>query len=112
MITTYQRRKFRNRKAIKSNNKGNRVRIVVHKSNKNTYAQVIDDKGNVLFQESSLNISDKKSGIEKSNIIGERLAQKFKEHKIDCAVYDKGAFNFIGRVVALAQSIVKNGIKI
>jgi len=111
MLNTNQRRKLRVRNNIKNNNKGQRARIVVTRSNKNIYAQIIDIYGNVVLQESSANINDKKTGIEKAKIVGQNLAKRCADFKIDTLVFDKGAYKYIGRVEALANACRESGLK-
>ncbi|MFM6973147.1 MAG: 50S ribosomal protein L18 [Alphaproteobacteria bacterium] len=111
MLNTNQRRKLRVRNNIKNNNKGQRARIVVTRSNKNIYAQIIDVNGNVIIQESTIKMTDKKTGIEKAKIVGHNLAKKCAEQKIDTLVFDKGAYCYIGRVEALANACRESGLK-
>lgn len=111
MLKTFQRRKLRVRKSLKDNNKSGRNRIVVTRSNKNIHVQIIDINGNVLAQESSIKLEDKISGIEKAKIIGKKLAEKCKELKIQAFVFDKGSYNYNGRVKALAEACRENGLK-
>lgn len=111
MLKTFERRKLRVRKSLKDNNKSGRNRIVVTRSNKNIYAQIVDVSGKVLAQESSLKLEDKISGVEKAKIIGKKLAQKCKDLKIQDFVFDKGSYNYNGRVKALAEACRENGLK-
>jgi len=111
MLTTYQRRKYRVRNNIKNNNKLGRSRIVVDRTNKNIYAQIIDINGNVLLQESSIKIDEKISGLEKAKIVGKKLAERCVKEKIVSLVFDKGAYNYNGRVKALAEACRETGLK-
>ena len=76
------KRKLRNRKKLKSVNV-NRYRISISKSLKNLSAQIIDDKQNkTLVSASSIekDIKQKKvKKMEKSSLIGEKLAKRAKE---------------------------------
>jgi len=47
-----------------------------------------------------------------SNILGELLAKRAKEKKINSAYFDRGGYKYHGRIKALADSLRKNGLKI
>ena len=114
-INSKIKRKIRNRKKLKdvSNNK---LRITVFKSSKNIYAQIIDDsKSKTLVSASSTEKELKKTKtkkIELSNILGELLAKRAKEKKINSVYFDRGGYKYHGRIKALADSLRKNGLKI
>ena len=109
------KRKIRNRKKLKdvSNNK---LRITVFKSSKNIYAQIIDDTiSKTLVSASSTEKELKKTKTKKtelSNILGELLAKRAKEKKINSVYFDRGGYKYHGRIKALADSLRKNGLKI
>ena len=109
------KRKIRNRKKLKDVNSG-RFRISVFKSSKNISAQIIDDKiSKTIVSASSTEKDLKKSKIKKmdlSNILGELLAKRAKEKKINSVYFDRGGYKYHGRVKAFAESLRKNGIKI
>ena len=114
-INSKIKRKIRNRKKLKdvSNNK---LRITVFKSSKNIYAQIIDDsKSKTLVSASSTEKELKKTKtkkIELSNILGELLAKRAKEKKINSVYFDRGGYKYHGRIKALAESLRKNGLKL
>ena len=114
-INSKIKRKIRNRKKLKdvSNNK---LRITVFKSSKNIYAQIIDDSiSKTLVSASSIEKELKKTKtkkIELSNILGELLAKRAKEKKINSVYFDRGGYKYHGRIKALADSLRKNGLKI
>jgi len=108
------KRKLRTRKKLKSVNT-NRYRITVSKSLNNLFAQIIDDNTRkTLVSASSIekDIKIKKSKkIEISSLIGELLAKRAKEKKIEKVYFDRGANKFHGRVKEFADSLRKNGLK-
>ena len=108
------KRKFRNRKKLKSVNV-NRYRISVTKSLNNLFAQIIDDKlKKTLVSASSIEkeIKSKKvKKIEKSNLIGEVLAKRAKEKNISEVYFDRGEYKYHGRVKIFAETLRKNGLK-
>lgn len=111
MLTSYQRRKVRVRNNVKKNNKSARPRIIVNRTNKNIYAQIVSVDGNVMVQSSSVSFDEKISGIEKAKIVGKNIAELCKKVKIDNVVFDKGAYNYNGRVKALAEACREFGLK-
>ncbi len=103
-----------------------RPRIAVFKSNRFTYAQVIDDTtGKTL-----LNVSDyagkpssrgqaegkakasKGNKTAKATAAGQKLAEALKAKGINEAIFDRGGFKYHGRVKALADGLRNAGIKI
>ena len=111
MLTSYQRRKVRVRNNVKKNNKSNRPRIIVNRTNKNIYAQIVSVDGNVLVQASSILFEEKISGVEKAKIVGKKIAELCKKANIENVVFDKGAYNYNGRVKALAGACRDSGLK-
>tara|TARA_B100001057_G_C22355992_1_gene758950 strand:+ start:127 stop:480 length:354 start_codon:yes stop_codon:yes gene_type:complete len=114
-INSKIKRQIRNRKKLRDVSR-NKLRITVFKSSKNIYAQIIDDKiRKTLVSASSTEKELKKSKTKKmdqSNILGELLAKRAKEKKIDSVYFDRGGYKYHGRIKALADSLRKNGLKI
>ena len=108
------KRKIRNRKKMKEVNVS-KLRITVFKSTKNISAQIIDDKMRKTLVSASSNEKEvrktKVKKIEQSNILGELLAKRAIEKKIDNVYFDRGGYKYHGRVKALADSLRKNGLK-
>ncbi len=108
------KRKIRNRKKLKKVN-NNRYRVSVSKSLNNLFAQIIDDKlKKTIVSASSIEKEVKKNKmkkIEKSNLIGEMLAKRAKENKINEVYFDRGEYKYHGRVKAFAETLRKNGLK-
>ena len=109
------KRKLRNRKKLRDVNV-NKLRITVFKSSKNISAQIIDDKiSKTLVSASSTEKEIKKNKIKKmdlSNVLGEILAKRAKEKKINSVYFDRGGYKYHGRIKALADSLRKNGLKL
>ncbi len=114
MLNTYERRKLRVRGKIAKNNKSQRPRIVVTRSNKNIHAQLISVEGLVLQAYSTVNFKDSKkkiTGLEKAALVGEEFAKLCLAKGIKEVVFDKGAYNYNGRVKAIAESCRKAGLQ-
>ena len=108
------KRKIRNRKRLKKFNKIGKFRISVFKTSKNISAQIIDDKSmKTLVSASSIekDVAKNKKKMELSNIIGEMLAKRAKDLKIDKVYFDRGGYKYHGRIKAFADSLRKNGMK-
>ena len=108
------KRKLRNRNKLKSVNV-NRFRISVSKSLNNLSAQIIDDNSKkTLVSVSSIEKEIKAKKIkkmEKSILVGEILAKRAKEKKIETVYFDRGENKYHGRIKSFAESLRKNGLK-
>tara|TARA_B100001013_G_C24183307_1_gene274438 strand:+ start:102 stop:473 length:372 start_codon:yes stop_codon:yes gene_type:complete len=96
---------------------GKYPRLVVFRSNKNIYAQLVDDNKQITILSSSTidnNLKmklDKITGkIEMSKEVGHDIASKLKENKIDKLIFDRNGYRYHGRVKAVADAIRENGI--
>ncbi len=88
-----------------------RPRLCVFRSNKQIYAQVIDDlAGNTLVSASSKGI-DEGTKSEIAAKVGEIVAKKALEAGISTVVFDRNGFLFHGRIKSLADGARKGGLK-
>jgi large subunit ribosomal protein L18 len=93
-------------------------RLTVYRSNNHIYAQLIDDlSGKTLVAASSLS-KDIGAEVEKaenkkavSKLVGDLLAKKALEQKIDTAVFDRNGYRYQGRVREVAEGARKGGLK-
>jgi large subunit ribosomal protein L18 len=89
-----------------------RPRLVVNRTNRYIYAQIIDDtKGHTLFSASSLG-AKKGAKSEQALAIGEALGKKAAEKGIKQVVFDRRSYQFHGRVKNFAEGVIKAGITI
>lgn len=90
-------------------------RLSVSKSNRNIYAQLIDDENRVtLGGIGTLSKADKtKAGKSKESarMIGSQIAQIAKEKNIDTVVFDRGRFKFHGIIAELANAAREAGLQ-
>jgi len=88
-------------------------RLCVFRSAKHIYAQLIDDeKGKTLAAASDQEIKKgKKSKIEIAKAVGKLIAKKALEKKIEKVVFDRGGYQYHGRVKALAEGAREGGLK-
>jgi large subunit ribosomal protein L18 len=110
-----QRRAQRVRRQIKKV-AGERLRLTVHRSSKNIYAQVIDDtKGHTVASASTLEKDLKgslKTGADTAAAaaVGKLVAERAKKAGIKQVVFDRGPYLFHGRVKALADAAREGGL--
>lgn len=107
------RRHARLRKNIRGN--AETPRLVVHRSSRHMSAQIIDDTcGRTLAAASTLDADirgtegDKKA---RSAKVGEVLAARAKDAGIETVVFDRGGYQYHGRVAALAEAAREGGLK-
>ena len=92
-----------------------RYRLSVFRSSKNLSAQIIDDKNKKTLISAST-IEKKLFGEKKmkknefSVLLGEILAKRAKEKKINNVYFDRGGYKYHGRIKAFAESLRKNGL--
>jgi large subunit ribosomal protein L18 len=109
---TAQRRARRNRTRLKKLSNG-RPRLSVFRSDKNIYAQVIDDLGGVtLAQASSLESGKDAKGSDKdaAAAVGKLVAERAIEKGVKDVVFDRGRYIYHGRVKALADAAREAGL--
>jgi large subunit ribosomal protein L18 len=106
------RRHFRLRKKISGTPE--RPRMVVNRSARHIVVQVIDDiAGRTLVSASSLEADvramdgDKKARATK---VGQLVAARAKEAGIDKVVFDRGGYDYHGRIAALADAAREGGL--
>ena len=93
-----------------------RPRLVVFRSNKQIYAQVIDDEAGKTLAAAASN--DKalaaeckgKSGIEAAAIVGKAVAERALAAGVSTVCFDRGGYLFHGRVKSLADAAREGGL--
>lgn len=90
-----------------------RPRVSVYRSNKQIYAQLVDDeKHTTLAEANSLAMGLTDGGnVEGAKKVGAELAKKAKELKIETVVFDRSGYIYHGRVQALAEALREGGLK-
>ena len=110
---TRQKRHLRIRQNIKGTS--SKPRLNVFRSNKQIYAQIIDDTtGKTLCSASSLDKDLKLpngGNAEAAQKVGELVAKRALALKIEAVVFDRGGYVFHGRVKALADAARAAGLK-
>lgn len=113
-LSTFDKRARRVRNTLRKRAYG-KVRLSVHRSGKHIYAQLIDDSKNETLAAASSVEKDfglkKTSGVEAAKKVGELIAKRAKEVKVNEIVFDRGGYLFHGRVKAVAEAARAAGLK-
>jgi large subunit ribosomal protein L18 len=107
------RRHFRVRKRVTGTTA--RPRLVVTRSARHIYAQVVDDtRGHTLASASTLDVTLRSADGDKSKAataVGTLIAERAKAAGIDAVVFDRGGRKYHGRVAALADGAREAGLR-
>lgn len=112
-------RKNRVRKTVRKRISGTAEipRMIIIKSNKYLYTQVIDDDNSKVLASASTLEKDIKAKLkstkdkEAAKLMGKIIADRLKEKKIKKIAFDRNVYPFKGRVKVFADSARGNGIK-
>ena len=109
-------RRARIKKRIRKNISGTstRPRLSVFRSNKQIYAQVIDDVKGVTITSASSLVKDSNQKVNKTDqakLIGKEIAENASKAGIKEVVFDRNGYLYHGRVKAFAESARENGLK-
>jgi large subunit ribosomal protein L18 len=89
-------------------------RLSVFRSNKQIYAQLIDDlTGKTIASSGSLKNDDAGKGNKtaQATVVGKGIAEKAKESGVETVVFDRNGYLYHGRVKSLAESAREGGLK-
>ena len=110
-----RRKSIRSRIRRKISGTVDRPRLSVFRSNKQIYAQIIDDTaGHTLCQYSSSEkeiAGQKVNKTEQAKLVGKGIAQKATGAGIINVVFDRGGYLYHGRVKSLAEAAREGGLK-
>tara|TARA_B100000700_G_C14425139_1_gene569949 strand:+ start:216 stop:584 length:369 start_codon:yes stop_codon:yes gene_type:complete len=91
-------------------------RLVVFRSNKHIYGQLVDDISSTTILSASTKSKslskdmESVNKIEQSKLVGYEIASQIKKNKIEKIIYDRNGYKYHGRVKALADAIREKGI--
>ena len=114
-LSAIERRKRRVRSGLRRKSRG-RVRLSVFRSNRQIYAQIIDDdRGVTLAAASSVDkalrpILETGSTREAAGAVGKLLAERATAAGVKDVVFDRGSYLYHGRVRALADAAREGGL--
>jgi len=113
-MVTKEARRLRIKQSIRNKVSGTSEcpRLTVFRSNKQIYAQVIDDTtGETLAAASSLKVIDGGPKKEIAAKVGETIAKNAQEAGVHAVVFDRNGYLYHGRVKELADAARKGGLK-
>ncbi len=109
-----RRQKLRWRIRTKIHGSAQKPRLSVFRSNKDIYAQLIDDNTGTTMASVNSRQKDLASNtgtkVEKSMLVGKAIAQKAKDLGIETCVFDRGGYLYHGRVKAVADGAREGGL--
>jgi large subunit ribosomal protein L18 len=108
-----KRRHFRVRKRVTG--VATRPRLVVTRSARHIYAQIVDDtQGHTLVSASTLDVTLRGadgSKINAATAVGTLIAERAKEAGVETVVFDRGGRKYHGRIAALADGAREAGLR-
>ena len=114
-VQTKPQRRFRRRRRVRAKIRGSakRPRLSVFRSNRGVFAQLIDDEGArtvaaVSWTEPELR---ELGPMDQAKRAGEVLAGRAKEAGVESCVFDRGGYQYHGRVRALAEGAREGGLQ-
>jgi large subunit ribosomal protein L18 len=116
MITRYSNSKLKRKRRVRARlmDRTARPRLVVTRTNKHIYAQIIDAAGKTLFTVSDVHVTDKKktvTKVEKANLVGLEIGKLAKSKKINQVAFDRSYYKYHGRIKALADAARASGLE-
>jgi large subunit ribosomal protein L18 len=115
LVTAPQRRlKRRRRVRAKVHGTAERPRISVFRSNRGIFAQLIDDEAGRTLASVNWTEADLRGlkPMEQANKAGQVLAERAKAAGVERAVFDRGGYQYHGRVKALAEGAREGGLTV
>ena len=116
MALTKSKRRERIKRRVRKNISGtaNRPRLTVFGSNKQIYAQVIDDENGVTVASAASLKSDEAQKVNKTDqakLVGKMIAESATKAGVANVVFDRNGYLYHGRVKCLADSVREGGLK-
>jgi large subunit ribosomal protein L18 len=115
-VLTKPQARLRRRRRVRAKVSGTaeRPRISVFRSNRGIFVQLIDDDAGTTL--AAVNWTEEElrrlSGTDQAKRVGELLAERAKAAGIDTAVFDRGGYQYHGRVKALAEGAREGGLRL
>ena len=108
-----ERLRFRIRKTVSGTEQ--RPRLAVFRSNKEIYAQLIDDVSGKTITAASSRDKDidasKVNKVEAAKLVGKAIAEKATKAGVETISFDRGGYLYHGRVKSLAEGAREGGLK-
>jgi large subunit ribosomal protein L18 len=114
-VVTKGQRRLRRRRRVRARISGTaeRPRLSVYRSNRGVFAQLVDDtRGHTVAAVNWIEPDLRKlAATEQAKKAGELLAERAKAAKVETCVFDRGGYQYHGRVKALAEGAREGGLK-
>ena len=114
-VQTPQQRRLRRRRRVRARVTGTaeRPRLSVYRSNRGVFAQLIDDrKGHTIAAVNWIEPDLRKlTASAQAKKAGELLAERAKAAGVETCVFDRGGYQYHGRVKALAEGAREGGLQ-
>ncbi len=114
-VLTKPQKRLRRRRRVRAKVRGSaaRPRLSVYRSNRGVFAQLIDDDAGRTIASVSWTESDlrKLSRMEQAKKAGAELAGRAKQAGVETCIFDRGGYQYHGRVKALAEGAREGGLK-
>ena len=109
-----QRRRRHRRVRAKVRGSAERPRVAVFRSNRGISAQLIDDDRGHTLAAATWTEDDLKGlpRMEQAQKVGARLAERAKAAGVETVVFDRGGYQYHGRVKALAEGVREGGLSV
>jgi large subunit ribosomal protein L18 len=117
MARTKQEQRRRRHRRVRKNVMGTaeRPRLAVFRSNRHIYVQAIDDlAGRTLASASTVETEGRNGStgtVDAAKAVGQRVGERLKEAGVSAAVFDRGGFQYHGRVAAVADGARAAGLE-
>jgi large subunit ribosomal protein L18 len=113
-VKTKPAKRLNRRRRVRSKVRGPAVRprLAVFRSNRGMFAQLIDDTAGRTLAAVNWTEGDFKNlgSMEQAKAVGEAIAKRAKEAGIESCVFDRGGYQYHGRVAALAEGAREGGL--
>ena len=86
-------------------------RLAVFRSNRYVYAQLIDDQTGATLASADSRTLKGENMVAKATLVGKTIAEAAKKASIEKVVFDRGGFQYLGAVAALAEGAREGGLQ-
>jgi large subunit ribosomal protein L18 len=115
-VKTKEARRLQRRRRVRAKVSGTatRPRLAVFRSNNGIFAQLIDDEAGRTLAAAQWTEADARGlgKTEQATKVGELIAQRAKAAGVETAVFDRGGYQYHGRVKAVADGAREAGLAI
>jgi large subunit ribosomal protein L18 len=113
-VLTKEQRRLRRRRRVRAKVRGTaaRPRLSVFRSNNGLFVQLIDDESGVTLAAAQWTEVKDLKPMERAKKVGGLVAERAKAAGIERAVFDRGGYQYHGRVKALAEGAREGGLAI